>query len=297
MQINEIDELIQQYFNKSFVQPISIPLFSNLRHFSIIRDDTIHPYANGNKLRKLLGSLKNAAEFNKKHIVSFGGAFSNHALATAAVCKELKWPCTLFIRGNEHTASSNFYLQTMEAMGAKLIFTERNNYAKNKYELFLELEQNDKTTYFIDEGGKSELAEEGIANLRNKVPFNTDILVLASATATTAKYLAKNLETSHPHCKIWAVPVLKNFEEQIVQFSPYKNTELIIDHTLGGYAKKNSELENFCTQFMDQSQIEIEPIYTGKALFALHSEINKNNKLSDLNIVFLHTGGVFANLY
>ena len=48
------------------------------------RDDLIHPFISGHKWRKLKYNLLKAEELGKNHLVTFGGAFSNHVLATAA---------------------------------------------------------------------------------------------------------------------------------------------------------------------------------------------------------------------
>ena len=50
----------------------------------IKRDDLIHPIISGNKWRKLKYLLKKAQAENKTHLVTFGGAYSNHLLAIAA---------------------------------------------------------------------------------------------------------------------------------------------------------------------------------------------------------------------
>ena len=53
----------------------------------IKRDDLIHPYISGNKWRKLKYLIQTAQLQNKKTLVTFGGAYSNHLLAgNMAVC-------------------------------------------------------------------------------------------------------------------------------------------------------------------------------------------------------------------
>ena len=47
------------------------------------RDDLIDPYISGNKWRKLKYILEKAELEGKSHLVTFGGAYSNHLLATA----------------------------------------------------------------------------------------------------------------------------------------------------------------------------------------------------------------------
>ena len=50
----------------------------------IKRDDLIHPIISGNKWRKLKYILEKARVEQKTHLVTFGGAYSNHLMATAA---------------------------------------------------------------------------------------------------------------------------------------------------------------------------------------------------------------------
>ena len=53
----------------------------------IKRDDLTHPELQGNKWRKLKYNISEASQTNKKYLLTFGGAFSNHIFATAAAGK------------------------------------------------------------------------------------------------------------------------------------------------------------------------------------------------------------------
>ena len=68
------------------IQQLVEPLYEKMGvEVFVKREDLIHPLISGNKWRKLKYSLQKAAEEGKQHIVTFGGAYSNHVLATAAV--------------------------------------------------------------------------------------------------------------------------------------------------------------------------------------------------------------------
>src|SRR5471032_3323408 len=67
----------------------------------IKRDDLIHPIISGNKWRKLKYLLKSARLANKTHLVTFGGAYSNHLLATAAAAARFGFQSTGVVRGEE----------------------------------------------------------------------------------------------------------------------------------------------------------------------------------------------------
>ncbi len=115
----------------------------------IKRDDLIHPIISGNKWRKLKYTLKKALSENKNHVVTFGGPYSNHLLATAAAAARFGFKATGFVRGDE---VDNDTLFLCRLHGMDLIFTDRESY-KDKYALFSQRFHNNADAFFIDEGG------------------------------------------------------------------------------------------------------------------------------------------------
>src|SRR3954467_9988327 len=89
------------------------------------RDDLIHPIISGNKWRKLKYVLKKARAENKNHLVTFGGAYSNHLLATAAAAASFGFLSTGIVRGEE---VSNDHLFLCKLHGMHLMFTDRESY-------------------------------------------------------------------------------------------------------------------------------------------------------------------------
>ncbi len=69
----------------------------------VLRLDLYHPDISGNKLFKLKYNLQEAAKQNKKTLLTFGGAFSNHIAATAAAGREYGFNTIGVIRGEEHS--------------------------------------------------------------------------------------------------------------------------------------------------------------------------------------------------
>src|SRR5687767_9036644 len=65
----------------------------------VLRLDMVHPVVSGNKWYKLKEYLKEARELGKTTIVTFGGAFSNHIVATAAACNLFEFRSVGIIRG------------------------------------------------------------------------------------------------------------------------------------------------------------------------------------------------------
>src|SRR5437773_2931162 len=115
----------------SFEQVSVDEIFSNelkekqLR-LSVLRLDKIHPVISGNKWFKLKYYLRDAKAKNKDHILTFGGAYSNHIVAVAAAGKIHGLKTTGVIRGEKPTELSHTLKQAIE-FGMKLIFISRED--------------------------------------------------------------------------------------------------------------------------------------------------------------------------
>jgi 1-aminocyclopropane-1-carboxylate deaminase len=109
------------------------PLFAELGlNVFIKRDDLIHPLISGNKWRKLKYLLIKAQTQGKNHLVTFGGAYSNHLLATAAAAARFGFKATGIVRGEE---VQNDTLFLCRLHGMQLQFVSREAY-RDKPALF-----------------------------------------------------------------------------------------------------------------------------------------------------------------
>jgi 1-aminocyclopropane-1-carboxylate deaminase len=59
----------------------------------------------------------------------------------------------------------------------------------------------------------------------------------------------------------------------------------------GGYAKSNDILTDFVEEFNQSHTFLIEPVYTGKVMYALNEYV-KSNYLMHKKVLFVHTGGL-----
>ncbi|MGK0448703.1 MAG: 1-aminocyclopropane-1-carboxylate deaminase, partial [Polaribacter sp.] len=65
-------------------QQVFLPILKEKKvELFIKREDLIHPFVSGNKFRKLKYNLQEAKKLKKKALFTYGGAFSNHIVATA----------------------------------------------------------------------------------------------------------------------------------------------------------------------------------------------------------------------
>lgn len=284
-----------QYFSPE--EEIFDPLFTQKEvKVFVKRDDMIHPFISGNKWRKLKYSLREARNTNKNHLVTFGGAWSNHLLATAAAAAKFGFKATGFVRGEK---VENQMLLLCALFGMKLIFTDRTSYLE-KQKLFNNYFADDSDAFFIDEGGAGIHAVNGCTELIYELRETYNHLFCACGTGTTAAGILKGISQNELQTKLHAVPVLKNGEFIRTEIAKYNENltgfELHLNYHFGGYAKTRPELLQFIRTFSSSTGILLDPVYTGKLFFALYELISQDHFSRGDKILAVHTGGLFGLL-
>ncbi|WP_443946352.1 1-aminocyclopropane-1-carboxylate deaminase/D-cysteine desulfhydrase [Pedobacter sp. AW1-32] len=277
----------------SAVEQLIISPFSNL---FVKRDDTIDPFISGNKWRKLKYLLAAANAQKKTHLVTFGGAYSNHVLATAAAASKSGLRATAFIRGESVV---NEMLSMCSIFGMELIFVDRDSY-RDKHALYNNRFGKYPDTFFIDEGGASFEATVGCAEIIEELPEVFDHIFCAAGTGTTAAGLLAGIRTQRLSTKLHVVPVLKGgsfIGEEIEKYLPLgDDIELHLDYHFGGYAKTTQELIAFIKNFAKTTGVLIDPVYTAKMFYAI-SDLQVQKILKpDAKILAIHTGGLMGIL-
>jgi len=262
----------------------------------IKRDDLIHPIISGNKWRKLKYLLKKAQLTNKTHLVTFGGAFSNHLLATAAAAAQFGFASTGFVRG-EQVDNDTLFLCRLHGMN--LLFTDRESY-RDKQELFDKHFAGDEHAFFIDEGGASIEGAKGCSEMVGELTETYDHLFCACGTGTTAAGIINGLDAHQASTEFHAIPVFKNGGFIAGEIDKLLTTpvayHLHTDYHFGGYGKANDELVTFVKKFVAKTGILIEPIYTGKMLYAIYDLAAKNYFKPGNKILAVHSGGIWGLL-
>ena len=291
---------------KNFIQLSRIEKFrfnkSNNKDLELFvkRDDLIHKYISGNKIRKLNQNIFSFYKNKCKKLVTFGGAFSNHLLATAALCNELSIDCVGIVRGEELNVNSNGILKKCSSLGMQLNFVSRSSFSKQK-KMNGFVFHDGIPTWFVPEGGAN---LEGIEGCKEIVSENEEIFdyyVVAQGTTTTSIGIALALP---PSAKIIVVPVLKVFNSKSEMKSVLNNVDLwnvikdkiivLDDFHFGDYAKSTNELREFISEINQLNEMQIEEVYTGKALYALKNYLEKNF-VKNKKVLFIHTGGIFTD--
>lgn len=260
------------------------------------RDDLIDPFISGNKWRKLKYLLAEAEKQRKNHLVTFGGAYSNHLLATAAACARFKLKSTAFVRGEE---VSNEMLLLCKLYGMRLIFIDRESY-RDKRTLFNQFFQDDKQSFFIDEGGASNEGTLGCAEIIEELDQHFDHIFCAAGTGTTAAGLLKGINRNQIETKLQVISVLKGGDFLEAAIANYENDlSNLVMHTnyhFGGYAKTTPELISFIKSFTAETGVLIDPVYTAKMFYAIKDLTEKELIKKEAKILAIHTGGLFGIL-
>ncbi len=269
------------------------------------RDDLIHDAVSGNKWRKLKFNLLQASHLQKKGILTFGGAFSNHILATAHACWSQGLKSMAVIRGDELSESSNDILRQCNEWGMQFRFITREEYnLKDDFEYLNELKSEFRDYYIVPEGGKNFFGMVGCQEIIKEIDTDFDALWTAQGTCTTSIGLAMSCKA---HQSIHGVPALKGYDAALEIETLMKrqgmNGSSISDvleqmqfhpeYHFGGYGKITEELKTFIGEVWKTHKLPLDKIYTAKAFYAM-IDYYRNNDLQDQKVVFLHTGGLIA---
>ncbi len=260
----------------------------------IKREDLIHPFVSGNKFRKLKYNLRQAKLDNQKLLLTFGGAFSNHIAAVAYAGKENGFKTIGLIRGEElvDKIDSNPTLKFAQECGMQLEFVSREDYRLKTTPSFLEqLEQKYGSFYLVPEGGTNALAIKGCEEILTNEDASFDYIGCAIGTGGTISGI---INSALPCQKVLGFPALKAdfLRDEIRNFVQNENWELITDYHFGGYGKVNTALVDFINWFFEQTQIPLDPVYTGKMVFGIVDLIEKNYFPDNATILVIHTGGL-----
>ena len=264
----------------------------------IKREDEIHPYVSGNKFRKLKYNLEEAKKQNKKTLLTFGGAFSNHIVATAVAGKLAGFKTIGIVRGNElkknfkRTLKNNPTLQKAHENGMLLEFVTRDDYRKKSTtEFHQQLKQQFGDFYLIPEGGSNSLAVKGCEEILTADDSKFDYICCAVGTGGTISGL---INASNNNQTVLGFSALKGdfLQNEIRSFTQKTNWLLQTEYHFGGYAKYNEELIDFINKFKIETGVLVDPIYTGKMVFGILDLIQKDYFDKGTKILAIHTGGI-----
>ena len=287
---------LEQQFCVSTLTQLADPLLQQQGvELWIKRDDLLHPVISGNKWRKLKYILDHALTLQTETIISMGGAYSNHLHALAFVGKVLGLKTAAYIRGEKPEKFSPT-LRDIQDWEMALTFVSRSNYRElRNYKCHDSLPGLKEGEYWLPEGGATELALQGVREILSEMTVDYDVLCVPCGTGTT---LAGLIVAAADSVQILGIAALKGagfLYDDVRKLLPENagtNWQINLDYHFGGFAKSTVQLREFIDHFENQQGIALDPVYTGKMLFALYDLIRQGYFKAGQRIIAVHTGGL-----
>jgi 1-aminocyclopropane-1-carboxylate deaminase len=288
-------------FSNIAIQLLQDELFTQLGiTLSVLRLDKMHPVVSGNKLFKLQPFLQQACVERRPGVVTFGGAWSNHLVATAFAAGELGLHSAGIVRGELPAKPSRTLLQCID-YGMKLEFVSRQQYVLKTASDFIQSAFPQYQDYLlIPEGGYHPDGSKGAARIMKLVPPETTHICCAIGTATTFCGLLLNASAEQ---EVIAIPVLKNLHDLTERLSYLigtvgvtKRFSILQNFHFGGYARKDTILVRFMNDLYDQHRLPTDFVYTAKMMYGVLDGIKKGMFPPGSRICCIHTGGLQGNL-
>ena len=264
------------------------------------RDDLIHPRISGNKWRKLKYNI--AALEPGAHVLTFGGAWSNHVRAVAAAGAEFGFRATAIIRG-ELVEPMNPVLSFAREQGVCLVPVSRSEYRLRHDAEWVEQQRGATGTDVVwPEGGSNALALKGVNEIMAEIEQqHTDPFDMVCVPVGTGGTLAGIVSALPETSRALGVCVLKGGEflrdevrSQIAQAGEHDggSWDLETEYHFGGYAKMPPDLIRWVEDFTARSDIPLEPVYSGKLFYAVMDKLASGWLSPGGRILVVHTGGV-----
>ena len=252
------------------------------------RDELNDSYCMGNKWWKLKYNLIEAVEQGKQQILTFGGAFSNHIVATAWASKRMGLKSVGIIRGEEQLPL-NPSLKLAQQYGMIFRYLSRDDY-KNKERM--DWQRMFPNCYMLPEGGTNRLAVKGCEEMLYYKTF--DVVCVPVGTGGTMAGIVNGL-LSHQRALGFAALKNASFLNKIVgDFLAHRNTnwDIQTDYHFGGYAKVTPDLIHFMNTFKQTFSVQLDPVYTAKMMYGIFDMLKNDQFQSNSTILAIHTGGL-----
>lgn len=273
-------------------------LFGHRFNVHMILDYLNHESVSGNKFRKLLYPLDYLLKNGYSGVSSFGGYFSNHLSALAWAGRSLGLSTIGYING-EKPKFQGHTLRFLEKTGMELKYLSKYTYREMVN--LADSSFSHPSVFNIPMGGKSGIALLGfkdfVAEINKKSNFRYDKWWISYGTGTSALAIAQYLTQGQ---NLFAMGAVKDVDI----FTPEELNKLDMDEKVlskmkfapdlefGGIGKTTPQLLHLIRNFYDATGITLDPIYTGKLVFAFLNYLNNGNGNAGSHYLLVHSGGI-----
>lgn len=266
---------------------------------SVLRLDEVGGAAAGNKMFKLRHNVQRARAAGVPRLVSFGGVWSNHLHALAALGAEMGLETIGLVRGGE---TETAMLRDAHRWGMQIVPVTRAQYRRRDQDDWLQtLQQRFGPCVIIPEGGANVEGLQGcveIAHAINAIGQDFTRVVVSVGTATTLAGIAAALACAEELIGVAAVKGGADLETRADALLTESGLcaqvpwQILHDDHCGGFARVSGELQAFMLDFESVQGIQLEPVYTGKTLYAVYKRLASGHWRPGTSTLVIHTGGL-----
>ncbi len=282
----------------------------------IKRDDCTGLASGGNKTRKLEYVLAEAVAAGADTIITTGGLQSNHARQTAAACAKLGLTCILALRrvGASATPKGNLLLD--EILGASVrIIDENVDVVAAMETIATEVAAGGGRPYIVPLGASTPLGALGYARCAAEIMSQlaahhkrpTHVVVAGGSGGTQAGLLAGfealgasdvrvigvDIDANAPRTRQRVESLLAGTRPLLGLEGAAKGELVVLDGFAGeAYGVPTVAGNQAILDLAHSDGILLDPVYTGKAMAALLSMLEKGEFCATDCVAFVHTGGL-----
>lgn len=277
------------------------------------RDDLTGLGLSGNKVRKLDYLLADAVAQGADCVITTGGIQSNHCRATAVAARMVGLRPVLLLRGQPPSNGWDGNLLIDGILGAEIHWITPEQYTRRD-ELMSEhaarLAAAGATPYVISEGGSNAVGALGFVRAGQELAAQAtaagvefDTVISATGSGGTLAGLAM----SGLSAQVLGVAVCDDrghFRDRVEQIAdeaerfdlrlPQTGWDVLDGFVGRGYALSAPEELRSQIALARQTGLLLDPVYTGKAWFALEQILRDQPRALGRRILFWHTGGLFG---
>ncbi len=281
------------------IQPLNAAWYGGkVASLDLLRLDLLHPVISGNKWYKLKLNILYAQEHGFDTILTFGGGFSNHLVATSYAAKMAGLKSIGIVRGQYDTLTPT--LADCHENGMELQFVTKQDYDRQgepEWEKLLAREFDH--TLIIPEGGDNEWGRKGaalICRYINQTYTHIAVSVGSGTTLTGVRRKAFPEQTVLGFAPMKGGAYLKKHISKHLNARANVNWDLFDTWHFGGFAKWNAELLGFMNDFYAANRIPLDVVYTGKMMYGIRAMIDDGYFKDNDKILCIHTGGLQGNV-
>jgi 1-aminocyclopropane-1-carboxylate deaminase len=286
---------------------------SSVSAIDVLRLDQLDPQLSGNKAFKLFGHVQQAERQGMTRLLSFGGPFSNHLHALAALGARCGMETIGVVRGYVDLPLTPT-LQDCRDLGMTLIFADKKTYARRYDPEYRQQLAAEHGAFVIGEGGSGGEDTEGNGSGEDEGAYGQvgcrwlvdgcrgyDQVWLALGTGTTALGLARALagtrqtpsQTARLPMIVGVIVVADQGQRRRdwQRWMPNSRWRLLDDYHYGGFGKCPAELMQLIARY-DALGLPLDPVYTAKLVSAFEHQYPLDPALSEQRVLLVHSGGL-----